>query len=282
MDLPFQLPVMPETQLVLLVLPLSLGILLLHLHFDDPLKLIPLELCLLSEPPLLLRLLQPTSIGELAVHALDLGLLGRLLRSGSSLGRLHGTLGTQGIHLCGLVLSLLLHRTQLRSLLLLLRRDALLLRLVLTLAGLFALLVLNDLLLLELLSQHPLLLDPHRRRVGNIHLLHQPLRGQLLLDHLLALLSLQGLDLLQHEGALLIPLLFLLHALGLPVLDLFDDHLRSAALAGQSLVLPDLVHLQGFQALDLHHGVQVPLLLFPLRLDVPLLLYLCIADGDDF
>mmetsp|Transcript_27016 Transcript_27016/g.48118 ORF Transcript_27016/g.48118 Transcript_27016/m.48118 type:complete len:262 (+) Transcript_27016:394-1179(+) len=261
---------------------MPLSILLLQLHFYDPLELVALELCLLSESPLLLRLLLPARQIELGIHGLDLVSLGLFLPPGCSLGGLHGPLGTQGIHLRSFVLSFLLHGAQLRRLLLLLGRDTLLLRIVASFSLLLGLLVLDDLLLLQLLGEHPLLFDLHGSSVGYINLLHETLGGQLLLDHLLHLLGLQRFDLLQNKGALLVAMLLLLHSLRLPVFDLLDDHLGSAALAGQALVLADLVHLQRLQALDLHHGVQVPLLLFPLRLDVPLLLYLCVADGDDF
>mmetsp|Transcript_38692 Transcript_38692/g.98184 ORF Transcript_38692/g.98184 Transcript_38692/m.98184 type:complete len:304 (+) Transcript_38692:788-1699(+) len=103
----------------------------------------------------------------------------------------------------------------------------------------------------------------------------------MLLPLLLNLLRLQRVDLLQDEGPLLVALLLLLHALGLAVLDLLDDNLGAAALALEAFLLSNLVHLQSFQALDLHHGVKLSLLLFLLGLHHALLLYLRVPDGDD-
>mmetsp|Transcript_18873 Transcript_18873/g.44343 ORF Transcript_18873/g.44343 Transcript_18873/m.44343 type:complete len:215 (-) Transcript_18873:335-979(-) len=114
-----------------------------------------------------------------------------------------------------------------------------------------------------------------------VYLLHQPLCSQPFLDLLLHFFGLQGLNLLEDKGALLVPLLFRPHPLRLPVLDLLNDDPGTAALALQSLLLADLVHFQRLEPLDLHHRIELALLLLLLGLNVPLLLNLGITDGDN-
>merc|ERR1719174_2531920 len=240
-----------NAQTVLLALALALRLLLLHLHLDDALELVALELGLLREAALLLSLLLLARLVKLRVDRVKAALLGLLLLARRALRRL------------------------------LLVRQALELLLALALALLLRALVLEDLLLLEALREQALLLDLRRRRVRLVHLVHEALRREALGLALLDLLLLQGVDLLQDEGPLLVAVLHFLHALGLAVLDLLDDHLGAAALVRDALLLALLVHLQRLQALDLHHHVQLALLLFLLLLDVPLLLDLGVADGDD-
>mmetsp|Transcript_3143 Transcript_3143/g.7424 ORF Transcript_3143/g.7424 Transcript_3143/m.7424 type:complete len:362 (-) Transcript_3143:353-1438(-) len=270
-----------EAHVVLLTLSLPFSLLLLHLHLDDALELVALELGLLPEAALLLRLLLQPRLLEVRVHAILLLLLRLLLLPGAALGGLHGTLGPQRVHLRGLVLGLLLHGAEPGRLPLLVRRQAGLLGLLLPLPRLLGLLVLDDLLLFQLLREHAFLFDLHGRGVGLVHLLHKPLRCQLLLLLLLDLLRLQRLDLLQHEGPLLVAVLLLLHALSLAVLDLLNDDLGPSPLALQTLLLTHLVHLQSLEPLDLHHGIQVPLLFLSLTLHHALLLDLGVADGHD-
>mmetsp|Transcript_29790 Transcript_29790/g.85716 ORF Transcript_29790/g.85716 Transcript_29790/m.85716 type:complete len:238 (-) Transcript_29790:624-1337(-) len=231
---------------LLLGLSLPLGGLLLRLHLDDALELVPLELGLLRKPPLLLSLLPLPGDTQLLVDLLLLHLLSLLLLPRCPLSGLARALGAEGVHLRRLVLSLLLHRAELCRLLLLLCGDPLLLLFELPLPRGLVLLVLDDFLLLDLLREHFVLFDLHRGRIRLMHLLHQPLRSQLLLPLLLNLLRLQGLDLLEDECALLIALLLLAHPLTLAVLDLLDDYLRPAALTLKALFLPLLIHLQGF------------------------------------
>merc|ERR1719174_690546 len=270
-----------NAQTVLLALALALRLLLLHLHLDDALELVALELGLLREAALLLSLLLLARLVKLRVDRVKAALLGLLLLARRALRSLHRPLRAQRVHLGGLVLHLLLRRAEARGLRLLLVRQALELLLALALALLLRALVLKDLLLLEALREQALLLDLRRRRVRLVHLVHEALRREALGLALLDLLLLQGVDLLQDEGPLLVAVLLLLHALGLAVLDLLDDHLGAAALVRDALLLALLVHLQRLQALDLHHHVQLALLLFLLLLDVPLLLDLGVADGDD-
>mmetsp|Transcript_87683 Transcript_87683/g.225934 ORF Transcript_87683/g.225934 Transcript_87683/m.225934 type:complete len:398 (+) Transcript_87683:338-1531(+) len=266
---------------MLLGLALPLGFLLLHLHLDDALELVALGSGLLAEAALLLRLLALARDVQLLVDGLELRLLLRLLGARGALRSLRCALRAEGVHLSGLVLGLLLHGAQPGRLLLLLGGQLCLLRLELALAALLVRLVVEDLLLLQLVRKHLLLLDLHGRGVGLVDLLHQALGGQLLLLLLLNLLALQGVDLLEDEGALLLALLLLAHALGLAILDLLDDHLGAGTLALEALLLAHLVHAEGLQPLNLHHGVQLTLLLLLLRLHVPLLLDLSVADGDD-
>mmetsp|Transcript_106884 Transcript_106884/g.344911 ORF Transcript_106884/g.344911 Transcript_106884/m.344911 type:complete len:298 (+) Transcript_106884:504-1397(+) len=266
---------------LLLALALALGIFLLQLHLDNALEFVALELGLFAQAPLLLRLLLLPSRGELLVDGLLALPLRALLLTRGPLRGLHGTLRPQRVHLGSFVLRLLLHGPELGCLLLFLLGDALLLLLQLAFPHLLRLLIVQDLLLLEFLRQHLLLLDFHGSRVCTVHLDHQALRSHLLLLLLLYLLGLQGLDLLEDEGALLVPGLLLPHPLGLPVLDLLDDDLGAAALALEALLLAHLVHLQRLEALDLHHGVELALLLLLLVLHVPLLLDLRVADRDD-
>merc|ERR1719174_3309170 len=241
-----------NAQTVLLALALALRLLLLHLHLDDALELVALELGLLREAALLLSLLLLARLVKLRVDRVKAALLGLLLLARRALRSLHRPLRAQRVHLGGLVLHLLLRRAEARGLRLLLVRQA-----------------------------QELLLDLRRRRVRLVHLVHEALGREALGLALLDLLLLQGVDLLQDEGPLLVAVLLFLHALGLAVLDLLDDHLGAAALVRDALLLALLVHLQRLQALDLHHHVQLALLLFLLLLDVPLLLDLGVADGDD-
>merc|ERR1719174_1517575 len=270
-----------NAQTVLLALALALRLLLLHLHLDDALELVALELGLLREAALLLSLLLLARLVKLRVDRVKAALLGLLLLARRALRSLHRPLRAQRVHLGGLVLHLLLRRAEARGLRLLLVRQALELLLALALALLLRALVLEDLLLLEALREQALLLDLRRRRVRLVHLVHEALGREALGLALLDLLLLQGVDLLQDEGPLLVAVLLFLHALGLAVLDLLDDHLGAAALVRDALLLALLVHLQRLQALDLHHLVQLALLLLLLLLDVPLLLDLGVADGDD-
>mmetsp|Transcript_128538 Transcript_128538/g.274120 ORF Transcript_128538/g.274120 Transcript_128538/m.274120 type:complete len:433 (+) Transcript_128538:43-1341(+) len=261
------------------MLPLPLSFLLLHLNLDDALELVALILCLLPEATLLLSLLLPPRHFEITIHGLQLVGFGLLFRASCPLRGLHGALRAQSVHLGCLVLGLLLLCTEPGSLGFLLGGDGSLLLFELAFAPLPVLLILDDLLLLQLPSEHLIFFDLHRCGIGLVHLHHEALRRHLLLPLLLHLLGLESLDLLQNEGTLLVTLLLLAHPLSLPVLDLLDDDLSAAALALKALLLAHLVHAQGLETLDLHHGIEVALLLFLLRLGVPLLLDLRITNS---
>mmetsp|Transcript_101341 Transcript_101341/g.292006 ORF Transcript_101341/g.292006 Transcript_101341/m.292006 type:complete len:432 (+) Transcript_101341:422-1717(+) len=272
---------MLDAHMLLFALSLPLGLLLLQLHLNDALELLALELRLLAEAPLLFGLLPLSGDLQLPVHVLLLLFLAALLLPGSPLRGLGSPLGSEGVHLGSLVLRLLLHRAKPRGLFFLLRCETSLLLLELALPQRLVFLVFEDLLLLQFLGKHLVLLDLHRSGIGLINLLHEPLCGEFLLVLLLHFLGFERIDLLEYKGALLISLLLLPHALALAVLDLLDDHLRSAALALESLLLADLVHLQRLQPFDLHHGIELTLLLFLLGLNNALFLHLRIPDCHD-
>mmetsp|Transcript_127026 Transcript_127026/g.179306 ORF Transcript_127026/g.179306 Transcript_127026/m.179306 type:complete len:435 (+) Transcript_127026:242-1546(+) len=268
-----------EAHVVLLTLSLPFSLLLLHLHLDDALELVTLELRLLAQAALLLCLLLEARLFEIGVHAILLLLLCCFLLACCPLSCLHGSLCPECIHFCCLVLSLLLHCPQPGGFSLLVGSEPGLLGLEVALTLLLGLLVFDDLLLFKLLSEHALLLNLHGGSIGFIDLLHEPFSRELLLLLLLDLLSLEGLNLLQYKGSLLVSLLLLLHSLCLAVLDLLYDHLGTGPLRLHPLLLSNFIHFQSLEALYLHHGIEVSLLFLLLGLNHALLLNLRIADS---
>merc|ERR1712146_158776 len=182
----------------------SLSFFLLHLHFDDALKLVTLKLSLFSKPSFLLCLLLLSGFVQFLINGFQTLLLHSFLGTSGALSSFHGALCPQRIHFRSFVCGFLLTCSQLCCFQLLLCGQPLLFCFSLTLHHFSVLLIFNNLLFLKLFCKHLFFFDLHGGSVCCIHLNHQTSSGQFLLLLLLNLFSFERINLLEDECSFLV------------------------------------------------------------------------------
>ena len=272
---------MVHQSILLLLLDLALLLLNLFLLLNLEHVVLSLDSSLLSQRVLLFGELLLSGNLKVSLDPHPLLVLESFSLPGLSLTLLEGSLGSECVNFGLSISCLLLELSESLDLSLLLVLDPLGLQLGFILLLVSSLLVSDDLILLIFLLLGSLLLLDQGLSIGLSSLLHEDIDSLPLGLGLLLVLLLHLLDIVEQLESLFVSNLLLLHPLDSSVLDLIDDDL-SALLSGFMLPLFSLLFLlEDLEPLDLHHEVELLLLLDPLVLETLVLLQLLVSDGDD-